>query len=417
LTPETPALWRYIPAHDYSPPAEPAGETVRSGLRDLWRSLRRVEAPRETAEARKDLRSVPQGLLDVAAPAPTWDEAVNGLDHALRSWLEADDPEPTVRVFAGPPGSGTAQVVTRWAKEQDWRIIEAPSPSNILEGGENWLAHVKERPEAPLAIPRLERCYLRHHDGIDPIRRLLGWLSTAKRRCLIGCDSWGMGYLSKAAEIDSIFSACVALEPFDGLRFQRWFGLLCASCKRGPFRCHQADTGESLLPIADGATDVPDTGGTKAPGNEIHPGVPDFIQYLAGRSRGIPGVGWAIWRHSLKIVPDDERAWDVEDPPTRQAGRTLWVRPWSQLNLPSLPPGAGIAEAFVLHTLLLHGGLPGELLPQLLPLHATQILKSVHGLRAASLLQEEAGAWYVTALGYPAVRQFLRNEGYLVNAF
>lgn len=138
-------------------------------------------------------------------PAPRWDEALNGLDRAVRPWLDADDPEPAVRVAAGPPCSGTAQVVTRWATQRGWRLIEAPSPEHLLNGGGDWLGQVTQGPDTPLAIPRLERCFLRHHVGIHPLRRLLEWLSTDRRRCLIGCDSWALAYLSKAMQIDSIW--------------------------------------------------------------------------------------------------------------------------------------------------------------------------------------------------------------------
>ena len=71
---------------------------------------------------------------------------------------------------------------------------------------------------------------------------------------------------------------------------------------------------------------------------------------------------------------------------------------------------------FVLHTLLLHDGLPGQLLSQVLPFPESQTQGSLQSLRVAGVVARDQDRWRVTAAGYPAVRRFLQSEGYLVDA-
>ena len=97
---------------------------------------------------------------------------------------------------------------------------------------------------------------------------------------------------------------------------------------------------------------------------------------------------------------------------------TVWVKPWSQLFLPSVPKSAGTPESIILHTLLLQGGATTELLELLLPLSHNQVKHTLHQLMERDLVEFKAGnRWQVTLLGYPAVRQFMENEGYLIDAF
>ena len=75
-------------------------------------------------------------------------------------------------------------------------------------------------------------------------------------------------------------------------------------------------------------------------------------------------------------------------------------------------------ESIILHTLLLHDGAPAEVLELLLPLSHSQIRHALHQLREGNLVKlTDDDHWRITLLGYPAVRGFMENEGYLVDAF
>ena len=83
-----------------------------------------------------------------------------------------------------------------------------------------------------------------------------------------------------------------------------------------------------------------------------------------------------------------------------------------------MPHSAGTNESIILHTLLLHGGATAELLELLLPLSHNQVRHALHQLMEVNLVEiKDDNRWRVTLLGYPAVRQFMENEGYLVDAF
>ena len=69
----------------------------------------------------------------------------------------------------------------------------------------------------------------------------------------------------------------------------------------------------------------------------------------------------------------------------------------------------------VLHTVLLHDSLSEQPLTQLLPLSSFAVIKLLNRLKKAGLLESFSGGWRVTPLGYPAVRQSLAVEEYLVD--
>ena len=83
-----------------------------------------------------------------------------------------------------------------------------------------------------------------------------------------------------------------------------------------------------------------------------------------------------------------------------------------------MPSSAGTIESMVLHTLLLHGGAPANLLEALLPYDRIDIRWALSQLLESKLVKKAAGdIWHVTLLGYPAVRQHMEDEGYLVDPF
>lgn len=97
--------------------------------------------------------------------------------------------------------------------------------------------------------------------------------------------------------------------------------------------------------------------------------------------------------------------------------RLIWVESWSELKLPSMGSIDGRdRDLFVLHTLLLHNGLPSRVLAQVLPFPESQIKNILRLLQAAGVVVSDQDIWRVAAKAYPAVREFLRYEGYLVDA-
>jgi hypothetical protein len=407
--PDMPPRWRYLRLDQYALPPEPARETVRKGIGGLWGRLHRGWRPLKSVFDEKKLASVPGKLLDQVAPPPRWDEALDAVTAALNDWLEATPAASGTRVLVGPPYGGLPEILGSWAGARGWRLVEPPAADQILAGPDEWLEQVGQDEGAPLVLPRLERCFLRHFDGLTLVQRLLDHLFSRRRRGLIGCDTWAWAFLSKVLQIDSVFPTPLTLEAFDLDRLTRWLQELAQSS--GDFVFRQPDNGKFVLPPS-GEETAP-----REPGPREGPEVTDFLKNLAAYSRGIPGVAWAIWRYSLRFGVEENLAAEARKEADLDLRRTIWVEPWGQLKLPTIPDVKDRRRLLlVLHALLLHSGLTGQVLPELLPLTPTEIMETLHLLKAAGLLTEEQGFWRVAPLGYPAVRQYVKKEGYLIDA-
>lgn len=413
-------LWRYIRLEEFSKPKEPTKETVRKGVLGFLKKFRRTPPQTESAISHTDLHVFPPDVLDKVVSPPDWYEQFSALNVVLEDWLKltADQEEFSAQIIVGAPYSGTSQGVTHWATTQKWRIIEPPGIEQIFEGGKDWLSQLDTGKNMPLVIPCLERFYLRHHDGLTLIRRLLGWLWNNRCRCLIGCDSWAWAYLCKAIHIDSLFPNPFILEAFDHERLQHWFQSLSLISGKKCFVFRQADNGKFVIPPQK-TLETPGNNNiqTKKPlNNSGKPAsVTNFLNNVASYSRGIPWVAWAIWRYSLRQTPDGDVLKTIQEDAKTDRCCMLWVIPWSQLNLPIIPYTKNQKQPFVLHTLLLHDGLPSQVLSHVLSISDVEIIQILHHLKNDGILDVEQGIWRVTPLSYPSVRQFLNSEGYLVD--
>jgi hypothetical protein len=219
------------------------------------------------------------------------------------------------------------------------------------------------------------------------------------------------------------------LEGFDQDRLKIWFQQLAAASGEDNFVFRQLDSGKYVLPPGT----VDEVSGEWSQGNFAEDA--SFLKHVAAFSRGIPGVAWAVWRHSFGFV--DTSAEDGEESaPEAQAAKggkesdqeapgaeevnpahPILVTPWSKINLPGFPfQRVSLGLLMVLHTLLIHGGLWSPTLPELLPLSPMEILEYLYRLEAYGLLESDRGFWRVTPVGYPPVREMLQSEGYLTDA-
>jgi hypothetical protein len=386
-------LWRFVSLNEYAPPPEPAREAVRGHTGRLWRRLRPAP-PQAVVPARAcALTDDPsagsgQALLDRAAPRPAWTGATAALARALQPWLVGARPAGQVLV-SGPYGGGP-EIIAGWAASHGLSVVEPPAPEDLLTGGAAWLARLIELDADPLALPRLEHCYLRHPAGLTLIRRLLDRLAGGERRYLVGCASWAWAYLARAVQIELRLAAPLTPAALVAEGLGRWLAALAETGGIPPAAFRLADSGQPVLPPAPGAA-LPGGG---------------FLRHLAARSRGNAGLAWAIWRRSLCQSPAAPA----------QPTAALGVQPWNDLALPVIPDPTHRDHPLVLHALLVHDGLPAGLLPELLPLIPGEVGRSLARLQAVGLVAQDAGLWRVTPLGYPAVRRLLASEGFLVDA-
>jgi hypothetical protein len=410
------AIWEYITLPQYSKPSAPASEAVRG----RWVSFRRFFGPwpRQRHVEHGPLNAAPPYLLNRAAPAPDLEQMVTALEDVLHHWFFTRDPKRSVKVIVGPPGSNVDQTVTALARKKGWPVVGPPTPAEILAGGNAWLQNLDNDLLLPVVIPKLGKCFLRHHKGLELLGRLLDWLETSRRRCLIACDSWAWSFLVKAMRIDAMLPMPLTLAPMDGRRLQFWLPTL-ARARGGRFEFRDASNGEAIFMPAACDDDLlcrnSRPGQMEAFGEWA--GVGYLLKQLAAYSRGLPEIAWRWWRECLQVTPDSNRE-VVQKSNGKQDCYTVWVKPWSSLPLPAIAHSTGTVESLILHTLLLHGGATPDVLELLLPFSHNEIRHALHRLVTAKLVKIMAGGQrQVTLLGYPAVREYMQNEGYLVDAF
>ena len=244
-------VWEYIPMNQYSRPIQPTTETVRQGIASFWNRVHPVS--RMSMMRWEKLDTISPYLLNRAAPTPDSTQIVTALHDALQGWhnKSGNDAAQSVRVIVGAPGSSVDQVVTEMARQEGWQIIGSPSAAQILEGGAAWMEKVTEDGLGPLVLPRLGKCYLRHQEGLHLMSRLLDWMQTSNRRCLIACDSWAWAYLVKALQIDVLLPTPLALAPFDGARLQFWLPSLAQRVHKNRFEFYRYLS--SLRPLSGAA--------------------------------------------------------------------------------------------------------------------------------------------------------------------
>lgn len=401
--------------HLFERPFPPRREAARQNIRYAWNRIR-DQAGLEP-QTQRDLHAIPNYLLEWAAPPPSSTQAVLSLELLLEPWFLETIPFPSTQVLLDTPGSGVEQVTKDLARRLGWRIITPPTVTQILAGGDEWLADVMRPDGGPFVLPRLEKCYLRHYDGFTLINRLLDWLDQTEQRCVLACDSWAWSFLDKSIQIEAALAPPLALAPFNGARLQYWLPSLARRTYRGAFVFRRADNGRLLFPRADSDQE-----------EELRHAIPDSLDYygewvnvdyylkqLAAYCRGMPGVAWAWWRRCLHVSADLTIDTAVQQEAALDAGYTVWVQPWSQVKLINIPPRLGTEAFFILHALLLHGEMSLDTIATLLPFTHNQIRQSLYQLSQLEIVNQLNGLWRVTLLGYPVVRQKLESEGYLVD--
>ena len=394
--------WDFVRLDEYTRPGGPARETLRNRIQGLLGHLQIPTTGYGNFHEKVNLTSVPPYLMERVAPNPGWEFLLPGLTAALGSWVDTPASKSAIRFVIGAPFSGVSEALTLWAKERKWRLVEGPPYRKILNGYKDWVEQFKHNQDMPLVIPRFEDLFLRHHAGLMLARQMLNWLWQRNQPCLIGIDSWAYAYLSKVLQLDALKAQPITLAACTFEHLSGWFHNLASGAERFGIVFRQSDNGRFVLKPQ----------GKDYKNAEISP----FIKTLAVYSRGNPGVAWTIWRQSLQYEIDDRVVDKAKSIAEGDRGKTMWVKTWSQLDLPNIPVVS--MDLFVLHALLLHGGLCFGALTQTLSLFdVSEIMDSIHRLCGSGLIEELGETWKVTALGYPAAREALGMNGYLVDGF
>ncbi|TVR97842.1 MAG: hypothetical protein EA406_09000 [Rhodospirillales bacterium] len=359
-------------------------------------------------------------VVDRAVPPPDWSGPATALELALADW---PDPEAaaSVRLVVGPPHGGTGEMLRHVAWARGWRVVEAPPPEAIPAGAAGWLDQLTDGDAGPVVLPALEHCYLRHPLGLGLIRRLADRYAAPAVPTLIGCDSWAFAYFGKALGLPRWLPSPWTLQALDHERTERWL----AEMADPALRFHQIDRGDLVLPPPLAAVTAASRGhgegddeGHEDGDQESEP-VTGFCRFLAAYARGNPGVIRAVWRRCLEVGATQEVDQAMLDRLGTPADGTdrVWLSPWHKMPLPTLTADPPDLDQYFLHSLLVHGGLPEDILPTVLPTPGTDLGRSLRRLMADNIVADYDGRWQVTATAYPSVRKVMARQGLLLDAF
>jgi hypothetical protein len=363
-------LWRYVHLDHFIVPEEPGTIKTHKRLKKIWEHLHRTSS-KGIIHKHIQLHPTSHQGMDTTVPRIDLNQAVSALTSSLTGWLNPDVNKSRLQVVIGSPFSNTHHILTLCADKLKWPFIKPPDLQQILSSGNEWSEIITDS-DTPLVIPDLEHFYLRHHEGLDFLRRILEQILSVSGRFLIGCDSWAWAYLSDVLGIDKVFPMPLVLDAFDSIRLQK------------------------LLKGTSGYGDVeflhPD-------GRRVFSEKSDFLKHLSAYSRGIPAV-------ALKILQLGFLQRDYA---------TVYVTDWPAITLPAIPMNLKKEDIFVLHSLLLHNGLPAEIIAELFSMSKGEAVNRLQSLSMAGMIEEAEGIWQVRAVAYPAVRSFMREKGFLVD--
>lgn len=406
-------IWTFVPPDRRVLPATSVRRTLRTGLSGLLERLRPSYflGEAEPFRPRDDLTPLSPHQLERISPSPDWQPAAALLGAKLDEWLETWGGVQSAALMVGPPFTGHGEILSELCRSRQWRLIEAPTPSQILTGDERWFHQFDGN--TPWVLPELAHCYLRHVQGLGLARHFLSRVWSGDfGPGLIGCQSWAWQYWRHV--MPNLWPSQLSPQALDHRRLGAWLRTLADSGAGRPIRFRQADTGDWVLSARTDSLPAPK--GRKQSG---------FLKDLAAYSRGLPGVAWALWRLALRSEPETEvavsdEAADPAEPsnePRSEETLTVWVTAWDLVKPPSvpheMPPDAGL----ILHALLLHAGLDADNLGRVTGLDQDSVMQVLHLLARAELIATGARGWEVTALGYPNIRRYLSGRGLPTDAF
>ena len=128
-------------------------------------------------------------------------------------------------------------------------------------------------------------------------------------------------------------------------------------------------------------------------------------------------MAWALWRESLNTLPEGDYEEGRDAVVGHKGVKTLWVTPWDKMRFPNPPLLLEKIQVLVMHALLLHNGLPRDLLCRILPFSPHELDRTLNLLRVPGILELNEKKWRVSAAAYPLVRRLMNGEGYLVDEF
>lgn len=378
--------WRLIPAHEARPISPPAEARARGWIRDLIAQLRpRRELPTEVGPSEERLEPVEEARLERIAPEPP--------RHAQRAALDALRGHADRAIVLRPDDGGWDAVLDASATGGP-EVVTSAGPGSTRDVLPQSLLDRLADPE-PLHLSRIERWFVRHHDGLGAIRALLATLGAREGPWTADLGRWSWAWMRHVLPEARGLPSPWMPAPLDGDALQAWLG------------------GDENVRVR-GRGGAPDA---------------SIFRSLAMRSRGEAGTALAIWRAALR--DGFERAVEAraaEEATEENAGEeaaeeeaeappgTVWLRRPDDLDLPTTV-GLGRDDLLLIHAVLLHGGATSDVLARSLNVGTSAVEAALRPMEARGVLvRSDDGAVRAAALALPAIRTRLDAEAFAGDA-
>ncbi len=235
--------------------------------------------------AQDDLDNVAQEKIDQIVTLPAYGSLMEELDNTVHDWANNDDAADQFKLIILP--SGDNDLVARWAKQKKFKILNAPDKKYLMSDFEHFEINLQDN-DGLLVIPRLEKWFLRHRNGLATIRYLFKYLQENDIKCLIGCNSWAWQFLQKSLNLQFFLPEGLMFEPYTQDRLETWFKSMVEDTKIDNISFKSTKKGDDIFEKDD-------------EDNLKH----DYLKELSAQSLGIPWVAWHLWRKSLRTKNDD----------------------------------------------------------------------------------------------------------------
>lgn len=404
-------IWKFVSPAEFSLPFEPVIKKAHSFFAF---SLRWFERPKDKQdrEISSRLVKVPMALIEKVVPSLDYKVPAAEICANLGSWLETTVPDSYFRVFVAPYGGAIGSILTVTAQNNHFLILDPPSYEDLIGNNFSWMDKLSASAPEPIVVPQLEKFFLRHSNGLEHLRRLLAKLHQNKQKCIFGCNSWLWQYLESAMQLRGSFGRCYFLQSMSGANLQTLFAVQSQHSGENFVFSRQPDNGAiNLLQLSASECiefSSSQNGKNKENSTDV---ITDFFNKLAVDSRGIPLVAWAIYRSSFK-VPDEQ---ENKDETPKQRPVALLERS-TAIMIPRLPLPVTQKIAFLLVFLLQHDGLTLDAIAEILIMDKAQILGLLGLLKESETIFAENDVWKINWQSYPAVRSFLAENDFLLDA-
>jgi hypothetical protein len=342
---------------------------------------------------------------------PPYLEAIqNALQTALQKWRDDID-APNSLVILGSPVLPLSEIINdaiaNWegkellevrsislsARPHEFNQIQSllekqlPTHSDSSDNADvTDSAEVLDSRKTLMVIPRLDWCFLRCIEGLEPIEDLRNLVFKSHSVFwLIGCNNWAWRYLDFIFQVSAYFGQTVGLPNAKGDELQRWFNPLLEQIN--------LEVSEELTP------------------EKISESQELYFETLAENSLGISSVAADLWLRSLRYeTVSESQDSEAKSPSDFSPPFKLQQNKPKLPDLPSLIP----EDRYILYSLLLHGGMSLFQLALSLGEAESPVKARVQFLVQSDIIDRYKNLLVVNPAYYPRLKTLLYSNNFLV---